>query len=174
MSSARNRTRQMVLTALAAALAAVVSPWSIAIGPISLTLGVFAAFFAGALLTPGWAFAAQLVYLALGCLGLPVFSGFVSGPQALLGPTGGYLLAFPLMALILSLFCRLSGSWPVRLAGIAVSLVVCYALGTAWFMHLSGNALKTSLAWCVLPFIIPDFCKGVAALALVHQLERRL
>ena len=174
MSSARTRTRQMVLTALAAALAAVISPWSIAIGPISLTLGVFAAFFAGALLTPGWAFAAQLVYLALGCMGLPVFSGFVSGPQALLGPTGGYLAAFPLMALILSLFCRLSPRLPVRLAGVVLALAVCYVLGTAWFIHLSGNDLKTSLAWCVIPFIIPDFCKGLAALALVHQLERRM
>lgn len=168
------RTHRMVLTALAAALAAVISPWSIVIGPISLTLGVFAAFFAGALLPPAWARAAQLVYLSLGCLGLPVFSGFVSGPQALLGVTGGYLLAFPLMAFILSGFCRLSPRLPVRLAGIGVSLVVCYALGTAWFMYLSGSDLSTSLAWCVLPFIMPDFCKGVAALLLAKTLERRL
>lgn len=174
MYTSRTRTRQMVLTALAAALAAVISPWSIAIGPISLTLGVFAAFFAGAILSPGWAFAAQLVYLAIGCLGLPVFSGFLSGPQVLLGVTGGYLLAFPIMAFILSWFCRLSPAWPVRLAGIAVSLVVCYAFGTAWFMYLSGNDLSTSLAWCVIPFIIPDFCKGIAALLLAKTLERRL
>lgn len=174
MTARSTRTRWMVLTALAAALAAVLSPWSIAIGPISLTLGVFAAFFAGALLPPAWAFTAQLVYLALGAMGLPVFSGFVSGPQALVGVTGGYLLAFPFMAWVLSWFCRLSKALWVRLVGVAVALVLCYTFGTAWFIHLSGNSLQTSLAWCVFPFIIPDFCKGLAALLLAGQLERRL
>ena len=102
----KTNTHDLVLAALCAALTAVVAPFSIAIGPISLTLSVFAVLFTGAMLRPGWAFAAQVVYIAIGAIGLPVFSGFKSGPQVLLGATGGYLVAYPLMALVLSLVCQ--------------------------------------------------------------------
>ena len=87
----KTNTHDLVLAALCAALTAVVAPFSIAIGPISLTLSVFAVLFTGAMLRPGWAFAAQVVYIAIGAIGLPVFSGFKSGPQVLLGATGGRL-----------------------------------------------------------------------------------
>ena len=58
----KTNTHDLVLAALCAALTAVVAPFSIAIGPISLTLSVFAVLFTGAMLRPGWAFAAQVVY----------------------------------------------------------------------------------------------------------------
>lgn len=174
MTNTSNRTRQIVFAALCAALTAVIAPWSIVIGPISLTLGVFAVFFTGAILQPGWAFAAQVVYIALGCIGLPVFSKFLSGPQVLVGVTGGYLMVYPVMALVVSLFCRKWKNFAVRMVGIVLAILICYVFGTAWFMNLSGNDLATSLAWCVTPFIIPDLCKGVCALLLAQVLEARL
>lgn len=65
----KTNTHDLVLAALCAALTAVVAPFSIAIGPISLTLSVFAVLFTGAMLRPGWAFAAQVVYIAIGAIG---------------------------------------------------------------------------------------------------------
>ena len=114
----KTNTYDLVLAALCAALTAVVAPFSIAIGPISLTLSVFAVLFTGAMLRPGWAFAAQVVYIAIGAIGLPVFSGFKSGPQVLLGATGGYLVAYPLMALVLSLVCQHFKGFLPRLVGV--------------------------------------------------------
>lgn len=87
-----NRTRRLTLTALFAALTAVLSQISFPIPftPIVFTMGVMAVYLTAALL-PKWnALLAQLVYLLLGAVGLPVFSGFNGGVGAILGPTGGY------------------------------------------------------------------------------------
>ena len=75
------------------------------------------------------------------------------------------------------------GDWPgfgcqlgmaLRLAGVLAGQLVCYALGTVWFMFVSGMGLWASLTVCVLPFIIPDFLKGLGALALAGAIRRRL
>ena len=62
----------------------------------------------------------------------------------------------------------------LRLAGVLAGQLVCYALGTVWFMFVSGMGLWASLTVCVLPFIIPDFLKGLGALALAGAIRRRL
>ncbi len=168
------KTRQMVQAALCTALLCVISPWSVVIGPVSLTLGVFGVFFAGAMLTPGYACLAVTAYIALGAMGLPVISNFRSGPAAVFGPTGGYLLAFPAMALLLSLAKKHSRSLWLQAVAIGAALMVMYALGTAWFMAVTGTGLAASLAACVLPFVLPDAAKGAAALALSAALRRRM
>lgn len=173
-ASTNTQTRQMVSAAMCTALLCVISPWSVVIGPVSLTLGVFGVFFAGAVLTPGYAFGAVTAYIALGAMGLPVISNFRSGPAAVFGPTGGYLLAYPLMALLLALAKKRGGNPWLHAAAIAAALAVLYTLGTAWFMAVTGTGLAASLAACVLPFILPDAAKGAAALALGRALQKRM
>lgn len=170
----KTRTRALVLSAMCAALTAVVAPFTIFIGPVGVTLSVFAVLFTGALLPPGRAAAAMLVYLAIGMVGLPVFSGFQSGPQVLAGPTGGYLAAYPLMAFVMAAVCRRTSALLPRVAGMVLALAVCYVPGTAWFMVVSGSSLSGALALCVLPFVVPDLVKGVCALLLARSLEQRM
>lgn len=170
----QTKTKYMTLAALCAALTAVIAPWSIAIGPVSLTLGVFGVFFAGAMLTPGWAAASMGVYLALGALGLPIFSNAGGGLQMLVGMTGGYLWAYPLMAALLALVCAKTPRLPLRLAGVLGGQLICYTFGTAWFMQVQGAGLWASLTACVLPFALPDFLKGLAALLLASTLQKRM
>ena len=170
----QTKTRSMALAGLCAALTAVLAPWSIVIGPVSLTLGVFGVFFAGAMLTPGWAAASMGVYLALGAVGLPIFSNANGGLQALVGMTGGYLWAYPLMAALLALACARTSRLPLRVLGVLGGQLVCYTLGTAWFMYVRGAGLWASLAACVFPFILPDFLKGLAALLLARAVQKRM
>lgn len=170
----KSKTQNMALAALCAALTAVIAPWSVPLGPVSLTLGVFGVFFAGAMLAPVWAAAAMGVYIGLGALGLPIFSNGNGGLQALVGMTGGYLWAYPLMAALLSIVCRKSEKMLLRLCAVAGGQLVCYVLGTAWFMYVRGADLVTSLSACVIPFILPDFLKGVCALLLAALLRKRL
>lgn len=96
------------------------------------------------------------------------------GAQMLVGMTGGYLWAYPFMALLLALACRRWAGLAPRLAAVALGQAVCYLLGTAWFMRVSGMGLGQSLAACVLPFILPDFLKGLAAVLLARALQQRL
>ncbi len=168
------KVKNLALAGLCTAFMAVVAPLSIPIGPISLTLSVLGVFFAGAMLTPGWAAASILAYICIGAVGLPVFANMAAGVQVLTGMTAGFLWAYPLMTALLAAVCRRTQRMALRLAGVLAGQLVCYALGTVWFMFVSGMGLWASLTVCVLPFILPDFLKGLGALALAGAIRRRL
>ena len=109
-------------------------------------------------------------------VGLPVFSHFTGGVGALIGTTGGYLLGFLLIALVMWAAEALLGKGPmVYLCSAVVGLTVCYLFGSVWYLYLysAGGAsadMLTVLGWCVFPFIVPDLIK----LALAFALSRRL
>ena len=170
-SSSASTVRGLTRAALCTVCACLLAPVSIPIGPVSLTLGVFAILLAGALLPPALAALSACAYLLLGFAGLPVFAGFAAGPGVLFGMTGGYLLAYPIMAWLLSMVCEKTRSRGVRMAGVALANLCCYLLGTAWFMAATGMGLWASLSACVIPFILPDLAKGWCALWLAERLR---
>ena len=120
-----------------------------------------------------------LVYLLLGAVGAPVFAGFRGGFASLIGTTGGYLVGFILLALIIALAqARWGlGQWVFVLSA-AVGLLVCYAFGTAWFLivytRTGAITLGVVLAKCVLPFLLPDAIKLALATLLRARLYRRI
>ncbi len=163
--------RAAVQAALLAAVTAVLAQIVLPLGPVPFNLAVLGAFLAGLLLPPAWAAGSMGVYLALALAGLPVLAGMTGGPGTVLGPTGGYVLGYVCIAL-----CTAGGRRCGRqgtAVGMALGLVLCYALGTVWFMAVSGTALGQSLTLCVAPFILPDAGKALAARALAKALERR-
>ena len=167
-------TKDLVLTALFAALTAVLAQIQLPIGPVPFNLAVFGAYLAGMLLEPAWAAASMGVYMLLGAVGIPVFAGFMGGPAVLLGKTGGYVIGYIFIALATALAVKRSGKLPVIGAAMLAGLLVCYGFGTAWFMAVTGADLVSALGWCVLPFIVPDVCKGVLACVLGRLLAGRL
>jgi biotin transport system substrate-specific component len=180
VSNPKFRTIDMTYIALFAVLMAVCAWVTIPIPGtlISFTLQTFAIF--TALLTLGGRRGtyAVLVYLLLGLVGLPVFSGFQGGPGVLLGATGGYLIGFIGTALVYWLLtAKLRASLPMSIAACVVGLAVCYAFGTVWFLkvYTSGPMdLATALSWCVTPFIIPDLCKLALAVLLSSRVKKFL
>lgn len=164
-------TRTLTATALFAALTAVFSqiaiptPWM-----VPINLATCSVFLAGALLGARWGMASQLVYLALGLCGLPVFSGFRGGAQALLGPTGGYLVGYVLAALVVGLFAE-RWTFPGGLIlSMTCGLVLCYALGTLWFIIQTASAFSHAFTLCVLPFLPGDALKIMVAAVLCKRL----
>ena len=109
------RTVQITQIALFAALTAVFSQISfpVPMTPIVFTMGVMAVYLTAALLPKWQAFLALIVYLLLGAIGLPVYSGFHGGIGTLLGPTGGYLMAYPIMAFLGAWLRELLGKTPL-------------------------------------------------------------
>lgn len=174
-ASSRLRTVDMAYIALFAVLMAVCAWISIPIPMtvISVTLQTFAVFAALLTLDGRRGTYAVIVYILLGLVGLPVFSGF-KGTAALVGASGGYIIGFIGTALLYWLLTgRLGNSLPVSIIACALGLVVCYAFGTAWFLvvYTSGPMdLAKALGMCVIPFIIPDLVK----LALAVILSRRV
>jgi biotin transport system substrate-specific component len=170
----QTKTRTLVLCAVMAAVLAILSPITIPVGPVPFTLGFFAVFLTGAMLPPAAAAASLSVYILLGAIGLPVFSGFQAGPQVLAGPTGGYVAGYFIIAIATSFVVRRTTKFGVRLAAALAAMAACYALGTLWYMLVTQSTFAAGLMVCVIPFAIPDTIKAMLALALANVLRRRL
>ncbi|MBR2697666.1 MAG: biotin transporter BioY [Clostridia bacterium] len=173
------KTNDLTLTAAMAALICVAGPLTVAIGPVPLSLASFAVYLAGVIL--GWkrGSLAVAVYLLIGLAGVPVFSGFSGGVQKLFGVTGGYLVGYVFCALITGLFSgepradKPRPAW-VMAGGMALGTAVLYAVGTAWFMVQTGNTLSAAMGMCVLPFLVGDALKIVAASAIAVPVRRAI
>ena len=178
----RNLTmKDLSRIALAAALTAVCS-WITIPGPVPFTLQTFAVFFSLAFLGGKRGTIAVALYLLLGAVGAPVFSGGMGGVEKLLGATGGYLFGFLFSALIYWLWTARLGNrkvW-VMAVGMALGLAVCYAVGTAWFLRVyvggDGNpvSLSAALGMCVLPFLPVDAVKIALAILVTKALRKAL
>jgi len=113
-------------------------------------------------LPAGRAFASVGVYVLVGALGVPVFSGFQGGAGCLFGPTGGYIWSYLIVAPLVSLGSK--GKLPVKLAFSMASIIVCYAMGTLQYMLVTGTeSLWGALVMCVFPFVIFDIIKMLGA-----------
>lgn len=171
---AKQVARAGVMVALLAVSAQVMVP----IGPVPFTLQTFVLAMLVAVLDRGTAMFAVIAYILLGALGLPVFSGFMGGAGALVGPTGGFLWGFVLgTALACGVGRALSkraGAYPRALASAAVLLLVSYTCGTAQLMVLMSLDLLDALAIAVLPFVIPDVVKIALGSRVGITVSRRL
>ena len=168
----KTRTKEFCMAGLLAACTAVLAQIVIPIGPVPFNLAVFGAFLAGMLLSPGMAVLSMATYWLMAAIGLPVMAGLQGGLGAVLSPTGGYVAGYLLLAGCTALVAE--RPMPMRLAGIALGLVLCYTLGTVWFICATGTALPAALAMCVLPFIPADVAKGIAAAWLAQTIKRRV
>ena len=161
----RNSQKEMVRCGLFAALLAICAWLSIPVGDIAVTMQTFGIFLALGLLGGKWGTVSILIYLLLGAVGMPVFSGFQGGFGVLVGVTGGYLWGFLTSGLVYWALERL-GKLPAMIGG----LLACYACGSLWFLYWSGGGLGFVLLRCVVPYIIPDAVK----IGLAYSLSRRL
>lgn len=171
-----SKTYDMAYIAIFVVLIIICSWITIPLGTIPVTMQTFAIFLTVGVLGGRRGSMALLIYLLIGAIGLPVFSGFQAGPGVLLGQTGGYLLGFVLAVLLMWLLEVILGrkGW-VQILGMLLGLVLCYGFGTAWFMLIYTRStgvigVGTVLALCVVPFVLPDLVK----IALAYVLTRRL
>lgn len=169
------RTIDLVYIALGAVLITICS-WISIPTIVPFTMQTFAVFFVLSALGGKRGTAAIIVYVLLGAVGVPVFAQFTSGIGILLGTTGGYIVGFIFMGPLYRLIVHLLGKklW-VEILAMVTGLAVCYSFGTVWFMIVYTQAngavgLATVLAWCVIPFIIPDLIKLGLALTLARRL----
>lgn len=162
----KDRTFRIVLIPLFAALTAVGAQIAIPIGSVPITLQMLFVFLTGFVLKPYDALISMILYLVLGAAGLPVFANFSAGFQHLVGPTAGYLWAFPLSAFLVSYFKKMNSI----LAGI-LGLTVVYLLGWTVLGLFIKNFAKAFMVG-VLPFIGIDLVKMFLALYAWKKVEK--
>ena len=170
-------TKDMAYIALCAVIIAICS-WLSVPATIPFTLQTFGIFLTVGVLGGKRGTLSVLIYLLLGIIGIPVFSGFTGGVGRLLGTTGGYIIGFLLSAMVMWAMEQFLGKkrWVLAIS-MVLGLIVCYAFGTMWFMFVYANStgpigVWTALGWCVFPYIIPDLIKIALALALCKKLAQ--
>lgn len=167
------RTKKLVLSAMFAAVMCILGPIAVYIGSVPVSLGTFGLYLLAAFLPWKNALAAIMVYLLLGMAGLPVFSGFSGGLAKVAGPTGGYLIGYIPCVLILSIIVRKWKKLPAYFLGAVLGTIVCYGIGSLWFMLLMKTGIVETLIYCVLPFLPGDFLKILGAGLLVSSCRRK-
>lgn len=161
----------MTVIGIFAAFMCITAPWTVPVGPIPITLATFSIYLSSA--TIGWkrSGAAVAIYLLLGFVGLPVFSGFAGGIQRLIGATGGYLIGYIPMAVITGAFVdKFKKTWAFPI-GMIAGTAVLYTFGTAWYCIMSGVGIIPAMMGCVVPFLAGDAIKIAAATALAAKLR---
>lgn len=170
------KVRNMARCGLFTAVLTVCAWIAIPVGDIAVTLQTFGIFLTLGLLGGKWGSITVLVYLLLGAVGAPVFSGFRGGMGALLGTTGGYISGFMLTSLVYWLLTSIKDSPHIRLIAMVLGLLLCYSCGTAWYVwgYLGGSSLSLGavLLKCVVPYLIPDAIKLFLAWVLTKRLKR--
>ena len=163
----RSMVYQLTTCALMAALMCVLGPMSIQIGPIPVSFTNLVIYLAVYLLGMKGATISYLVYLLLGAVGMPVFSGFAGGLGKLAGPTGGYLIGFIVMALISGFVMEKShANAVITILGMIAATLVDYVFGTIWFVLQMQCEVWYALTVCVFPFLLVDLAKILIATVL--------
>jgi len=171
-----DRTVQyFALAVTVAALTAAFAQVSVPLGPVPFTLQTAGVFLAGLLLGPVWGGLALVLYLLVGVAGAPVFSGGSAGLGVVTGPTGGFLVSFPVAAALIGgiVHRQVEPASPdqvnIGLAVVAllVGLVTVYAIGVPWFAEVQDVSLAKANSQAGLKFVPGDLLKAGAVLALL-------
>lgn len=152
-------TRDMILCSFFAAIIAVLAQISIPIQPVPFTFQVIGVALAGSILGPKKGFISVVLYILLGAIGAPVFAGMKGGIQMLVGPTGGFLMAFPFMALIIGYFTEKNNKATYIFLGGLLGLILSYLLGSIQLSFVAKISYTNALTLGVLPFIVFDLIK---------------
>ncbi len=167
----RTRVSTTVLVVSFALLTALAAQWRIHLPftPVPITGQTFAVLLAGVTLGVRAGAASQLLYVAMGAVGLPVFSGGTGGWEVVTGATGGYLAGFIVAAAVVGALAerRHDRHFSTTLSAFLVGSFVIYAFGVAGLIGLAGMGLSEAVLKGVAPFVFGDVLKaGLAAVTL--------
>ena len=171
-NSKKMSIRELCYIAIFVAIISVSAQIVVPIGPVPFTLQVWAISLAGLILGPKYGTIAALAYVLLGAFGAPVFAAFTGGLGTIMRPTGGFILSFPVVALLAGLGDRKSAGrkggviWVVL--GLAAGSIFNWTIGLLWFSWITGNTLAVSFGIAVAPFITVGIIR-TAVLPIVNK-----
>ncbi|MBR4981489.1 MAG: biotin transporter BioY [Lachnospiraceae bacterium] len=174
-----NKIQNLTLTALMAAILCIMGPIVIPIGMVPLSFANMAIYLAIILLDKKKALISTTIYLLMGLVGIPVYSGFSAGAGKLLGPTGGYLIGYLALSflggsLLEKRKCREKGKLFNQIMALSVGTLGLYLVGTVWLMYQSKLNLTTALSVGVFPFVFFDIVKIILAISIGNSIKKRI
>lgn len=168
-------TKQMTLIALMTALTCILGPLSIPLpfSPVPISFTNLVLYFSVFVLGTKFSTISYIVYLLIGLVGLPVFSGFSGGPAKVAGPTGGYLVGFVFLTVIAGFFVEhFKGKLSFAVLGMVLGTSVCYLFGTIWLSMQLNIGFVAGLGVGVFPYIPGDLVKIAIACIIGPKIRR--
>ena len=162
MQSRKSKIYTLTRCSLLSALLCITSPFIIPFGVVPFTLAIMMVMLISNILSVKESLIAVLVYIFLGIVGIPVFSGFQGGVNIIAGPTGGVILSYVPVSIVVS--SMRNKKFCMRILPGIFALLICYIMGTIHFVLVSGEkSIVSAVSVCVVPFLVPDVAKVVAA-----------
>lgn len=176
MKHTKSKTVKLCIIGLSASIICVVAPIPILLPTgIPTTLQTFIISLAAIIIGAKPAFAATLIYVLLGVFGLPVFSNFTGGWQSIVGPTGGFILSFPLMAYIIGRGSDMySKKKPALIISIGLGTLLNFICGLTHFCLITRSSAAVGFATCILPFIPLAIIKALLAYLIGKKVKQRI
>ena len=171
------KTYKLTFIGLLTAILCILGPIAIVLpfSPVPVSLGTLGVLLACLLLGPNNGLLCTAIYLLLGFVGLPIFTGFSGGVGKLLGPTGGYMLGYLFLAFVGG---KLALRWKKNVLfqglGLFVGMFLCYLFGTLWLSYQSQLTFNAALWMGVIPYIPFDIIKIIMALTFARTIRGRL
>ena len=167
--------RIIVFQSLLATLLAVFSPFSLNVGLIPITLSTFMIYIIGGLTKKWQSIIPILIYIFLGIVGIPVFSNFQAGLSTLIGPTGGFIISYLPCVLIISLLTSINKRKVyLYILSMVLGTLICYLIGSIWFMIVMDINFITTLKIAVIPFILFDSIKILLASIICYLINKNI
>lgn len=169
-------TREICISAIFTAITAIMAQIAIPLpfSPVPITMQPFAIFMAAIILGSRLGFISQLIYVLLGAIGIPVFTGFSGGLGVIMGPTGGFIIGFPIMAFIIGKISDKKMNMAINVAIMIAGILACYSIGVVQLSYVTGMDISKSIAVGALPYIPFDIVKVVVAYVLGGTIRNRL
>ncbi len=172
--------KSMILTGIFAAITAICAQIAIIvpISPVPVTLQLMAVFLSAIILGSKYGFFSQLIYLLIGAVGFPVFANFHGGLGVIAGPTGGFLICFPIIAFIVGFIVEKSRNvrqsimtFAVMPLSLLLGLLICYTFGVIWLSFIAKISLEKAIFAGVIPFLPLDIVKVIVISIAGYQIR---
>ncbi len=166
------KTKEISLMGLMVAFISVAAQISIPIKPVPFTLQTMLILIAGLTLGSRKGGITVLIYVLVGCIGLPVFAGFTGGVGVLFMPSGGFIMSFPLMAFVTGLFDEMFSKKVYSYVGCFIGSALNFAVGCGFFMYIMEKDLITALKLVVFPFVITNIIQIIFAVEISNFIKK--
>lgn len=169
------RTKKIAYCAIFVALTAILSQIAIPIGPIPINLALISVYMSGIMLGGFYGALSMVIYILLGVIGIPVFVGFQGGAGAIVGATGGFIVAYIFVSLFVGIGAKFFKDKMIFiLLCLIISTALLYLLGALWYMQFSAASFYQAIIICVVPFIFGDIIKIFISVVLGLKLKKLL
>ncbi|WP_250674367.1 biotin transporter BioY [Paraclostridium ghonii] len=169
-------TKDLIICAMFASITAILAQIAIPLpfSTVPLTMQVFAVTISGVILGAKKGFISQVIYILLGAIGMPVFAQMSGGAGIIFGYTGGFIMAFPLMALLIGYISEKYNSISSIMISMILALIINYTIGTLWYSFVAGVGFMEGFMVCVVPFILIDLVKVGLATTIGLTIKKRI